>query len=110
MTTLYPTINVKLDEGAYMPERAHDADAGADLRTWYAFTLPAHGSYTVHTGVHMELPPNTAGMIKSKSGLNVKHDIITTGVNDEGFTGEIYVRLHNLSDKPYEFRAGDKIC
>lgn len=25
-------MKIKLDEGAYMPERAHDTDAGPDLR------------------------------------------------------------------------------
>ena len=26
-------INVQLDDGAYMPERAHELDAGYDIRT-----------------------------------------------------------------------------
>lgn len=26
-------MKIKLDPGAYMPERAHDADAGYDLRS-----------------------------------------------------------------------------
>ena len=37
------------------------------------------------------------------------HDIISEGLIDEGFSGEIRVRLHNLSDEPYTFSRGDKI-
>lgn len=102
-------INVKLDKGAYMPERAHEEDAGADIRTPVSFILEAGGSATIHTGVHVELPYSTVGMIKSKSGLNVTHDIVTEGVIDEGYTGEIVVKMHNLGTQHKVFNRGDKI-
>ena len=102
-------VLVSLDSGAFMPERAHDTDAGADLRTPHEFVLPAMGSVTVDTGVHVQLPSMTKCDIRSKSGLNIKCDIITTGLVDEGYSGEIKVRLHNLSDKEYHFERGDKI-
>lgn len=102
-------VKVKLDDGAYLPERFHATDAGADLRTPFAFTLPAHKAAIVDTGVHVQLPAGTKGEIKSKSGLNIKHDIIAAGLIDEGFTGSITVKLYNLGDNDYHFEAGDKI-
>lgn len=102
-------MKVKLAPNAYMPERAHDTDAGADLRTPEGFTLKAHGSEIVATGVHVELPHGTVGMLKSKSGLNIKHGIVSEGVIDEGFSGEIMVKLYNLSDQDHRFARGDKI-
>lgn len=102
-------MKIKLDKGAYMPERAYATDAGADLRTPHDVTIMPRGSAVIDTGVHIELPPNTVGMLKSKSGLNVKHGITSEGVIDVGYTGSIRVKLYNLSDKPYEFKAGDKI-
>lgn len=102
-------IRVKLGPLAYLPERAHDTDAGADIRTPEAFTLPAHGSEIVCTGVHVEVPHGCVGMLKSKSGLNIRHGIVSEGVIDEGFTGEVVVKLHNLSDQPHRFERGDKI-
>lgn len=102
-------MKVKLEPWAYMPERAYPTDAGADLRTPYAETVEPRGSVVIDTGVHIELPPNTVGMLKSKSGLNVKHGITSEGVIDVGYTGSIQVKLYNHSDKPYEFKAGDKI-
>ena len=53
-------LKVKLDDGAYMPERAHATDAGADIRTPVDVEVPAKGSAVVHTGVHVELPPGHA--------------------------------------------------
>lgn len=102
-------MRIKLDEGAYAPSRAHDTDAGMDLRTPVAVTVPAHGSAVVDTGVHVQLPPNTVGMLKSKSGLNVKHGITSEGVIDVGYTGAIKVKLYSHGDDDYVFEAGDKI-
>jgi dUTP pyrophosphatase len=102
-------MRVELDENAFMPERAHDTDAGADIRTPHSFTLPAMGSAIVNTGVHVELPDGTVGMLKSKSGLNTLHGIVSEGVIDEGFTGEIIVKLYNHSGEPRHFERGDKI-
>ena len=37
-------INVKLDEGAKMPTRAHQTDAGLDIYSRESKTVPARGS------------------------------------------------------------------
>lgn len=102
-------IRTKIRDDAFLPERAHDTDAGADIRTPVGFTLRAHGSEIVATGVHVELPAGTVGMLKSKSGLNTRYGIVSEGVIDEGFSGEIIVKLYNLSDHDYMFQRGDKI-
>lgn len=103
------TLPVQLDEGAYMPERAHRLDAGLDLRTPVAAYIPPMCSVTIDTGVHIQLPPGTVGMLKSKSGLNVKHGIVSEGVIDCGYDGSITVKLYNHSDTAYQVKRGDKI-
>lgn len=105
MLASYPTIKYALDPGAYPPERAHDTDAGADIRCREGFTLGAHGFATVDTGVHIQLTPETMCEVKSKSGLWTNHGIITTGLINEGFTGTIRVGLANLSDEDCAFEA-----
>lgn len=103
------TITLALDKGAYLPEKAHEDDAGYDLRTPKADYIPAKGSCVIDTGVHIAIPKGYAGVICSKSGLNVKHGIISDGLIDSGYTGSIRVKLYNLSDKSYLIEAGDKI-
>ena len=102
-------INVKLDEGAFMPMRAHETDAGADILSPKGFVLSARSSAIVHTGVHVELPAGHAGILKSKSGLNVKCNIVGEGVIDEGYDGEIVVKLYNLGHTPHVFHRKDKL-
>ena len=102
-------MKIKLDRGAFVPERAHVTDAGADLRSPVGTVIPARGSRVIDTGVHIQLPHGYVGMLKSKSGLNVKHGITSEGVIDEGYTGPIKVKLYNHGDEPYKIERGDKI-
>lgn len=102
-------MEIMLDNGAHMPSRAHDADAGLDLRTPIPVTVPAYGSVAVDTGVHVALPRGCAGLLVGKSGLNVRHDITSTGLIDEEYTGSIVVKLYNHGGEEYGFEAGDKI-
>lgn len=102
-------MRIKLDEGAFIPLRAHRDDAGLDLRTPIAGTLHKGKSALIDTGVHVEIPAGFVGFIKSKSGLNTKYGITSEGVIDAGYTGSIAVMLHNHGDEDVFFYAGDKI-
>ena len=102
-------MKIMLDKGAFMPTRAHEADAGLDLYAREKTIICAKESAIFDTGVHIELPPNTVGMLKSKSGLNVKNGLLSEGVIDEQYTGSIRVKLYNHSGKDYVVNKGDKI-
>lgn len=104
-------MKVMLDESVreFVPARAHSTDAGIDLFAAEDVFIPARGSAVIHTGTHVQLPPNAAGVLISKSGLNVKHGITSTGLIDEGYTGEILVKLYNNSYVPYEVKRGNKV-
>lgn len=107
-------INVMLDEGAIMPNRAHEDDAGLDLYTpkdvILSGVLDRERSAVIDTGVHVEIPQGFVGMIKSKSGLNVYGGIVCEGVIDAGYTGSICVKLYNHGDIGHYFKRGDKIA
>lgn len=102
-------MKVMLDPGAYMPTRAHETDAGLDIRAKETQIVPAKESAKFDTGVHIEIPAGYVGMLKSKSGLNVKHGITSEGVIDAGYTGSIVVKLYNNSGYDYRVEKGDKI-
>lgn len=102
-------MKVKIDENCFAPQRAHLSDAGLDLFSPIDVTVYAWSSAKIDTGVHIELPKNTVGMLKSKSGLNVNHGILSEGVIDEGYTGSIMVKLYNNSPQTYSIHRGDKI-
>lgn len=59
-------MKIKLDSGAFIPTRAHGTDAGADLRSPIDTVVQARGSRVIDTGVHIQLPRDCVGMLKSK--------------------------------------------
>lgn len=102
-------MKIYLEVGAVKPTRAHSTDAGIDLYAMHGQTVEAHGHATFLTGVHAQIPKGCAGLLVSKSGLNVRNDITSTGLIDEGYTGEITVKLYNHGDYDYEVQKGEKI-
>lgn len=99
----------KLDDGAKMPTRAHADDAGFDLFAMNSGIINARDSMVLDTGVHVAIPKGFAGLICSKSGLNINYGLTSDGLIDSGYTGSIKVKLYNNSDSNYLVTAGDKI-
>ena len=103
------SIKIAIDDYGFAPVREHPQDAGLDLKTPIGFVLEPNTSVVIDTKVHIQLPYGCAGILVSKSGLNVKHNITSTGLIDSGYTGAIHVKLYNHGKEAYEFHAGDKI-
>lgn len=101
-------IQIQLDEGAIMPTRAHELDAGFDL--YAKETARVYMHYTFDTGVHIQIPRGYAGIIKSRSGLNIDRGLQCEGVVDAGYTGSIRVKLYNSRSTPYTVHEGDRIA
>lgn len=102
-------LPVLLKKNAFMPIKAHEEDAGYDLLSPEDVVVKGFGSAVIDTGVHIFIPSGYAGRICAKSGLNVNHNIISTGLIDAGYTGSIRVKLYNLSNNEYIVKRGDKI-
>ena len=118
-------MKIMLDEGATLPTRAHEWDAGLDLYAMEDAVIPGSNTWpffnydtglfmpvprTIDTGVHVQIPEGYVGFIKSKSGLMVNHGITTDGTIDAHYTGSIRVCLFNHGGSKYEVKAGDKIA
>ena len=75
----------------------------------FDFSVAMDSRMFINTGVHVELPPNTVGMVKSRSGLNKNYGIQCEGVIDENYRGAIGIVLYNHSNEPIVFKKGDRI-
>ena len=102
-------MKIVLEDGSKVM-RAHPWDAGLDLCARTECTIGVGNRHTFDTGVHVQIPEGFVGFIKSKSGLMVKHGIITDGTIDAHYTGPIKVCLFNHGGSKYEVKAGDKIA
>lgn len=100
-------MNIKLDDFAIMPTRAHPEDAGLDLYSPIDTWVYSNGIAIIDTGVHIQIPKGYVGLITSKSGLMAK-GITCRGTIDSGYTGSIKAVIYNDGDSSYEIRAGQK--
>jgi len=104
-------LRIKLEDGAYAPEKAHASDAGFDLRSPVDVIVPERGQIEIELGVAMEIPAGCYGAIESRSGLAF-HNGVTChrGIIDSGYRGFVKALLFNHSDEAYHVHKGDKIC
>jgi dUTP pyrophosphatase len=104
----------KLSDGARLPTRAHDGDAGLDLHAIEPATLGPGERAIVGTGIAVEIPPGHAGLVLPRSGLAARHGIALVnapGLIDAGYRGEIRVLLLNTDrTEPFEIAPGDRIA
>lgn len=101
-------MKIKLDPGAYVPERAHPNDAGLDLRSMENKYVSPGEFVKFDTGVHVQIPKGYVGLITSKSGLMAK-GITSRGTIDSGYTGSIKAILFNHGEEGYLVHKGDKV-
>ncbi len=100
----------KLTPQALLPRRAHPTDSGADLFAVERTVLPPHAITHVHTGVAVELPENTSGIIWGKSSVESKGIKAMAGLVDAPYRGELIVCMYNLNDTEFVFEQGQKVA
>ena len=115
----------KIRPDAKLPVRAHSIDAGMDLfycpdpnqkpdcfwKLENEYRIPPHESCLVPTGLKVTVPENYMFEIKNKSGIAHKQKLIVGAcVVDPGYTGEIYVNLHNIGGTTRIIKPGQKIA
>ena len=97
-----------------LPSPAHPHDAGLDLRAADAFELPPGARALVGTGLAVELPEGTAGLVVPRSGLALRHGVTVLngpGLVDAGYRGELKVLLVNTdATETFRAEAGERIA
>jgi dUTP diphosphatase len=88
----------RLHDGATLPSRAYDGDAGLDLSASERVELGPGERAAVGTGLSVAIPEGHAGFVQPRSGLAARHGITvlnTPGLVDAGYRGELKVVLLN---------------
>ena len=88
----------RLHDGATLPTRAYDGDAGLDLSSCERVELGPGERAVVSTGLAVAIPEGHAGLVLPRSGLAVRHGfgkVNAPGLIDAGYRGELKVVLLN---------------
>ena len=101
----------KLTDTARLPEKAHQGDLGYDVFADEDKWIP-YGEYRlISTGISVLNNTYKYGfLIKDRSSIAMKGLFTHAGVIDAGYTGEIKVFFHNVSNTSIKIEKGDKIA
>src|SRR5882724_12830223 len=100
---------------AKAPTVAHPGeDLGYDIYAAESVVLSARGNGIVPTGISVELTSvdgkPMGALLRDRSSMAVRRLIVTAGVIDSGYRGEIKIVMENLSGESPTVNAGDKIA
>ena len=98
-------------ETAKTPFKKHIGDAGWDLYVSRDCVIPVGDTVDVHTDIKIDMPPYLYARITGRSSTLRKHKLLVNeGIIDNGYTGELFVCVHNLGDKPFEVKKGMRLA
>ncbi len=104
----------RLHDGATMPARAYEGDAGLDLSACERVELEPGARAVVGTGLAVAIPDGHAGFVQPRSGLAARHGIAVVnspGLVDSGYRGELKVVLLNTDrDEAFVVEPGMRIA
>lgn len=104
-------VDFELGKGAKTPYKKHTGDAGWDLYVSRECTIPPGETVDVHTDVRIDMPPYLYARIVGRSSTLRKHNLmVNEGIIDNGYTGELFVCIHNMGDKPFHVKQGMRLA
>lgn len=108
-----PIIAVKWlgEHVARMPNKAHGSDAGYDLYISREATIPIQGMTDLHTDIAIAIPHGFFGRITGRSStLRKRGLLVNEGIIDNGYRGELFVAVFNLSGQEVTLKAGERVA
>lgn len=104
-------VDFQLSGEAKPPYKKHFGDAGWDLFVSRDCIIEAGETADVHTDIKIDMPPYTYARIVGRSSTLRKHNLmVNEGIIDNGYTGELFVCIHNLGDKPFHAKKGMRLA
>ncbi len=105
-------LEIKLDRPECMPVRAHEDDAGMDLKAMRAAHLKPSEQVIIGTGVRLNVPKGYVALAASRSGHGKRNVTLanSVGVIDSGYQGEVLVILTNNGTEDQYIKRLERIC
>lgn len=102
---------IKLDnEHSYIPTQAYEGDAGYDIYINDSVILAPGETRDIPTGVRVKLPAGYWGFLTGRSSSIRKGLDVVNGIIDNGYTGELFVAVRNLSHQSVRLSSGTRLA
>ena len=95
----------------FAPVRTYEGDAGFDLIVAAGVVILPGEFFDVPAGIRVELPPGVWAMITGRSStLRRRKLLISQGIIDNGWRGELFAGCWNLGDKTARIERGERLA
>ena len=101
----------RLCDGAVLPSRAHESDAGFDLVAVSVDEDRKRGIVTYGTGIAVEIPEGHVGLLFPRSSV-YRHQLQLSngvGVIDAGYRGEVMLKYRIVQPHISRYGIGDRV-
>ena len=89
--------------------RAHYSDTGADIHMNKPGSIGPSETKVIKLGFGIEIPNGYTGRMQVRTSIARKGIMIQGCAIDAGFTGELSMILHNISDEVFVWNEGDRL-
>lgn len=105
-------MRIKLLDEQCKPYRAHETDAGLDLKARETMKIPRGVTKAVPLGVCCEIPQNHVGLLFPRSSMGKTPFRMTNsvGVIDSDYRGEICAMYQNTSVDTLTIEKGERVA
>ena len=104
-------VSFTLEKNAKRPHKKYPGDAGWDLFVSEECIIQPGETKDVHTGVRIQMPPYLFARITGRSSsLRKRKLLVNEGIIDRGYTGELFICVHNLGTEPITIKRGDRVA
>ena len=105
----YVEFSVKGD--GKKPYKKYVGDAGWDLYVSRPCDIAPGETVDIHTDLYISMPPKTYARITGRSSTLRKHGLLVhEGIIDNGYTGEMFVCVHNLGKEVFHVEPGMRLA
>ena len=104
-------IDFAVSEGGRKPYKKYAGDAGWDLFVSRPVDILPGETVDVHTDIKISMPPKTYARITGRSSTLRKLGLLVyEGIIDNGYTGEMFVCVHNLGKETFHVEKGMRLA
>lgn len=93
------------------PYKKYSGDAGWDLYVSRPADIAPGETVDVHTDIRIDMPPKTYARIVGRSSTLRRHNLLVNeAIIDNGYTGEMFVCVHNLGKETFHVEPGMRLA
>ena len=101
---------IRFREQAEIPTRKHYSDTGADIKMLLDGAILPHQTVVIRAGFGIVIPNGHTARLQVRTSVAKQGIMIQSCAIDAGYTGEISMIIHNISDKIFYWKRGDRLC